>query len=148
MTISEKGIDLICQFEGYSSKPYLDSVNVPTIGFGTTMYNSGTKVTMNDYPVTLEQAKNYLVHHIENRCYHALVGLKLSQNQFDALCSFVYNCGAGAFENSTLKKRIVTGEGDIRAGFAMWNKAGGQVLAGLTKRRTAEADLYLSESIV
>ena len=144
MTISKNGIDFICQFEGWSEKTYLDSVNVATIGYGTTLYKSGTKVTMQDPPITKEQAKAELQHHVEHRCYHALVGLNLNQNQFDALCSFVYNVGAGAFESSTLKKRIVTGEGDIATAFAMWNKGGGKVLNGLTTRRKAESDLYLT----
>lgn len=146
MVISDNGLLLICGFEGFSTTPYLDSVGVPTIGYGTTMYKSGTKVTMQDAPITQEQAKTELAYHIEHRCYHALIGLKLSQNQFDALCSLIYNIGAGAFEGSTVRRLANINPNDpaIDAAIKMWNKAGGKELVGLTLRRAKEADYYFS----
>jgi lysozyme len=70
----------------------------------------------------------------------------ISQNQFDALASFAYNCGPRNLKSSTLLKKVNLNPNDptIRAEFMKWNKGGGKVLAGLTKRRQAEADLYFS----
>lgn len=70
----------------------------------------------------------------------------LSENQFSALVSFSYNLGAGAFERSTLRRKVLANPKDpsIAYEFSRWNKSGGQVLAGLTRRRKAEAELYFS----
>jgi lysozyme len=144
MKISNKGIELICLFEGLKLKPYLDSVNIPTIGYGTTVYPNGVKVTMQDAAITEIQAKQFLQHHVSLKCYPSLEGLELNQNQFDALCSLIYNIGAGGFKSSTVKRLILSNPNDpaITAAFAMWNKAGGKVLEGLTRRRRKEAEYY------
>lgn len=72
-------------------------------------------------------------------------GGKVNQNQFDAMVSFAFNVGTSAFATSTLLKKHLAGDyAGAAAQFARWNKAGGKVLAGLTKRRAAEAALYLS----
>jgi lysozyme len=70
--------------------------------------------------------------------------MDLTQNQFDALISFIFNCGFSAFQGSTLLKRITTGTGSIPEAFAMWNKCNGKILKGLILRRSAESKLYLS----
>jgi lysozyme len=148
MNISKEGIDFICQFEGFRSQPYQDSVGVWTIGYGTTMYPNGLRVTQNDREITEDEGKTYLQHHIEHRVIHAITELPvtLKQNQIDALCSFIYNLGIGSFERSTLRKDIIQGadKAKIKADFGMWVKAGGNILPGLIKRRNAEADLYNS----
>lgn len=74
--------------------------------------------------------------------------LILTQNEFDALVSFVYNLGAGALQGSTLLKRIKAREGDIESAFLMWVKAGGKTLSGLVKRRQAEATLFLTNKLI
>ena len=73
--------------------------------------------------------------------------LNINQYQFDALCSFAYNCGKNALKTSTLLKRVrkEMSEPDIRAAFLMWNKAGGKVLKGLVNRRNAECDLFFKK---
>jgi lysozyme len=75
-----------------------------------------------------------------------LVTVQLTQDQFDALVSFVFNLGAGNFAGSTLLKRINAGDFDgAAAEFVKWNRAAGRVMAGLTKRRLAESALFQSE---
>lgn len=144
MTISQKGIDLITSFEAFEANPYICPAGKATIGYGTTLYKSGLKVTMQDPPISKEQATAELMYHIENRCYHAIIGLSVVQCQFDALCSFIYNIGAGAFNSSTLRKLAVIDPNNpaIAAEFAKWNKSGGKVLNGLVTRRKAESDMY------
>ena len=73
--------------------------------------------------------------------------LNINQYQFDALCSFAYNCGKNALKTSTILKRVrkEMSEPDIRAAFLMWNKAGGKVLKGLVNRRNAECDLFFKK---
>lgn len=144
MTISQKGISLITSFEAFEPNPYICPAGKCTIGYGTTLYKSGLKVTMQDPPISKEQAIAELMYHIENRCYHAIIGLSVVQCQFDALCSFIYNIGTGNFNSSTLRKLAVIDPNnpDIAGEFAKWNKSGGKVLNGLVTRRKAESDMY------
>ena len=147
MKISENGLNLIKQFEGLSLKPYLDAVNIPTIGFGNTFYENMTKVTMQDVEITEERADslfNFLVTTKFVSVVNRLVIVDINQNQFDALVSFVYNIGSGNFEKSTLLKKV--NQSDFIGAsleFEKWNKANGKVLNGLTKRRLSEKELFL-----
>jgi lysozyme len=149
MDISYKGIKLITSFEGFVNKPYLDVIGKCTIGYGTTIYPNGVKVSMTDKPITLEQAKEYLMHDLQKfeKGVNELIGkTKLNQNQFDALVSFAYNCGLGNLKTSTLLKLVKampTSEAIFNQ-FLRWNKAGGKEISGLTRRRKAEAELYYS----
>ena len=148
MKISNNGTNLIKQFEGLSLKPYLDAVNVPTIGYGSTYYQDGKKVTLNDKPISQDEA-NLLLEYIANKDFgdkiNTLVKVQLNQNQFDALVSFCYNLGIGNFKSSTLLKKI--NKGDFNGAseeFIKWNKAGGKTLDGLKRRRQKEKELFLS----
>ena len=144
--INPAGLKLIETFEGCVLKPYLDSVKIPTIGIGTTVYPDGKKVTMNDPPITKDQAYVYLIDHLSKDCEAVEKMLKVSvnYNQFAALVSFAYNVGRGALQNSTLLKLLNSGNTAKAADeFLRWNKAGGVVLAGLTRRREAERALFL-----
>lgn len=147
MLISKNGIDLICKFEGFSSKPYLCPAGIPTIGFGNTYYEDGTKVTLNDREITKDRAYN-LMENIANASFSKgvsnYVAVELNQNQFDALVSFAYNLGLGNLKTSTLLKHINNKEFILASlEFEKWNKSGGKVLNGLTKRRLAEKELFL-----
>ncbi len=148
MQISEKGLNLIKKFEGFSSKPYLCPANVPTIGFGSTYYENGMLVTLDDDSVS-EQRATEILKFTTDKMYGSFVNkavkVKLNQNQFDALVSFAYNLGNGNLQQSTLLKKVNSND-FIGASleFEKWNKAGGKVLSGLTKRRTAEKELFLS----
>jgi len=145
--ISNKGIDLIKSFEGYYPNAYLCPANVPTIGWGTIRYPNGQKVKMGD-KCTIEQATAYLINDLKGfeSSVDAMCVDSLNQSQFDALVSFTYNLGAGNLKSSTLLKKVNINPLDptIKAEFLKWNKAGGKVLAGLTRRREAEANLYFS----
>ncbi len=144
--LNKASLDLIKGFEGLRLKPYLDSVKVPTIGYGTTYYEDGKKVTLADAPITEARAEQLLATHLDTfaASVEKLVQVPLTDNQFGALCSFVYNLGSGAFGKSTLLKKLNAKDYAGAAGeFEKWNKAGGQVLAGLTRRRQAEKALFL-----
>jgi len=146
MVVSKNCINLIKMFEGYKAKAYLCPANVPTIGWGSTMYTDGKKVKLSD-TINEDQAEAILMWELKNKS-NALYGLNLNQNQFDSLLSFIYNLGIGSFANSTLRKKILVNPNDptIKTEFMRWNKArvGGEMieLKGLTRRRTAEAELY------
>ena len=148
MKISENGLNLIKKFEGLSLKPYLCSAGIPTIGWGNTFYENMKKVTLQDEAITEERADslfNFLVTTNFVNVVNRLVIVDINQNQFDALVSFVYNLGSGNFEKSTLLKKV--NQSDFIGAsleFEKWNRAGGKVLNGLTKRRLAEKELFLS----
>ncbi|WP_084270136.1 lysozyme [Patulibacter minatonensis] len=146
MKISDAGVELIKEFEGFSSRPYRDAVGVWTIGYG---HIEG--VGPSSPHLTLAEGKALLARDLDRKYapyVNVLVnaGVKLTQHQFDALVSLVYNCGPGAIvASSTVGRALRAGRMHAAAdGFLLWNKAGGSVLAGLTRRRKAERALFLS----
>ena len=149
MKPSQKAVDLIKHFEGFRANAYLCPANVPTIGYGSTVWADGKKVKLGEV-ISMATAEKLLLDDLEKRS-KVLEGLKLNQNQFDALISLVYNLGAGAFKGSTLFRKVQQNPDDItiRDEFMKWNKArvGGKlvVLKGLTRRRDAEANLYYAQ---
>lgn len=147
MRPTEGAYGLIRPWETFSSYPYLCPAKVPTIGFGSTFYRDGTKVKLSDKPISLEVAESlmdYVATEMGNQIYE-LVEVILTQNQFDALVSFVYNVGIDAFSNSRLLKKINAGLMDEAAlEFPKWNKSKGKVLGGLIKRRAQEMNLFNS----
>lgn len=145
MSTSQNGINLISSFEGCELKAYLCPAKVWTIGFGTTVYPNGVKVKKGD-SCTLEQAKQFKAHDLKRfeKTVNNLVKVPLTQNQFDALVSLTYNIGTGAFEESTLLKKLNTGDYQGAADqFTVWNKGGGKVLQGLVNRRAKEKEVFL-----
>jgi len=142
--------DLIKKFEGCSLTPYLCPAGKPTIGYGATSYQDGTKVTMKDDPITEERAELLLATYIEliERCINDVLRPQLKDNQIDALISFVYNVGFGAFQKSTLLRMININPDNPRIydEFLRWNKANGKVVGGLVRRRVAEAKLYFARN--
>ena len=146
MKLGSKGLELIKSFEGFYSKPYLDPIGIPTIGYGATYYPNKKKVTMKDKPLTEKEASDLLKEMMTNyeNDVKRLVKRELNQNQFDALVSFTYNLGSTNLGKSTLLKKVNANPCDktIKDEFLKWNKAGGKVLNGLTRRRNAEAELY------
>ncbi|VDH16096.1 Phage-related lysozyme (muraminidase) [Algoriella xinjiangensis] len=148
MNTGKKGLDLIKKYEGFFSKPYLDPIGIPTIGYGATYYPNKVKVTMKDKPITETEASDLLVQMLkvyENQVA-LLVRKPINQNQFDALVSFTYNLGATNLGKSTLLKKVNANPQDksISDEFMKWNRASGKVFNGLTKRRKDEAALYFS----
>lgn len=147
--ISSAGLNLIKQFEGFRSKPYLCPAGVPTIGYGSTYYEDGRKVTLEDRPISEYKASQLLINTIgkyEN-AVDKLCTDSLNQNQFDALVSFTYNLGENNLRNSTLLKKVNINPSDITIAkeFAKWVYADGQIMDGLVKRRDAESKLYFQQ---
>jgi lysozyme len=139
MTYSEDGLHLTEQFEGCKLDAYQDSVGVATIGYGHTR-----NVTMG-MTCTQEQAEQWLQEDIQSAADAAnrLVTVELTQQEFDALVDFTFNLGAGNLQRSTLLRLLNSGDyTGAAAEFQKWDKAGGQVLAGLLRRRQAEADMF------
>jgi lysozyme len=147
--INKAGLDLIKSFEGFSAKAYVDPATggLPiTIGYGSTRYSDGSKVKMTDPVLSMEAAEKLLADTMGQYelAVDAMAVDTLNANQFSALVSFCYNCGAGNLKSSTLLKKVNINPNDptIAAEFAKWNKGAGKVLAGLTRRRKAEHELY------
>lgn len=139
MKTGTKGIELIKHFEGCELEAYKCAAGVWTIGYGH------IKGVTPDSVITQEQAEQMLVEELnEYEGYiNNMVTMPLSQNQFDALVSWVYNLGGGNLKASTLLKVVNSGEfNGVPEQIMRWNKAGGKVLEGLTRRRQAEADLF------
>ena len=146
MKSSNNGIRLIQEFEGLRLTSYLCSAGVPTIGYGATYYHDGSKVKLGQ-TITNTQASQMLIEHLkefEGSVTGLLNGTTVNQNQFDALVSFCYNLGAGNLAKSQLLRFVKLNPNDprIAAEFAKWNRAGGNVLTGLVRRRKKEAQLY------
>lgn len=144
--INKAGLDLIKEFEGFRAKAYRDSVGVWTIGYGTTAA-AGVGVTPHEgMTITKAEAERYLKVTVDKFAAQILPKIKVpvSDNQFAALVSLAYNIGPGAFAKSTVLRLLNAGDVSGAAdAFRMWNKAGGKVLAGLTRRREAERALFL-----
>ena len=145
MSVSNKGVDLICEFEGEQLIAYDDGVGVWTIGFGTIKYPNGVRVKKGD-TCTLEQAKDYMRHDLIEfeHTVNSSVKVPLNQNQFDALVSLAYNIGSNAFKSSTLVKKLNTGDYQGAADqFDVWVNGGGKRIQGLVNRRDREKLLFL-----
>jgi lysozyme len=149
--MTEKGLELIKNFEGFEPNAYKCPAGIITIGYGATYYMDGTKVKMGD-TITKEEAEK-LLNEMSEKKYGIYVDeyvkSEINPYQRDALISFAYNCGNSALKNSTLLKKVNKNPMDetISNEFLKWNKSGGKVLNGLTRRRQAEADLYFTEYI-
>lgn len=142
MKISQAGIDLIKRFEGCKLAAYQDVVGVWTVGYGTT----GADVCKG-LQITEKEAETRLLVHLQGvqDAINALVSVPLTQGEFDALCSFVYNIGETAFRKSTLLRKLNDSDYDgAAAEILRWDKAGGAPVIGLTRRRHAEKDLFES----
>ena len=142
MKTGSKGLDLIKHFEGCELEAYKCPAGVWTIGYG---HIKGVKEGMT---ITEQQAEEMLKSELnEYEGYiNNLVTAELNQNQFDAMVSWVYNLGGGNLKASTLLKVLNAGDyAGVPAQIMRWNKAGGKVLEGLTRRRQAEANLFMGK---
>ena len=139
MKISKEGIALIKKFEGCKLESYLCAANVPTIGYGST---KNVKMGMT---ISQERAEELLLEDLEvyEDAVNKAVELPLHQHQFDALVSWTFNLGGANLNASTMLKVLNQGAyEDVPYQMKRWNKAGGQVLEGLTRRRLAESLLF------
>ena len=144
MKVSSKGLELIKEFEGFSSVAYLCSAKKATIGYGNTFWEDGTPVKIGDQ-ISKERAETLLKHVVDNFSVAVEVDIKIevTQNQFDALVSLAYNIGLGAFKNSTLLRQLNRGNFvGASQEFLRWDKSNGKPLPGLTRRREREKLLF------
>lgn len=144
MRTGVEGLNLIKSFEGLELTAYYCPAGVLTIGYGHTDAAGPPKVMLG-MQITELEANRILREDLKKyeQAVDKSVRVPLSQNQFDALVSFTFNCGIGALQKSTLLKKLNRGEYDsVPAELMKWNKAGGRELAGLTRRRRAEAKMW------
>lgn len=141
MYISKKGLELIKQFEGLRLKAYKCPAGIWTIGYGH------TKGVYPGMTITEELADKFLVDDIWyfERGVESLVAVPLTQGQFDALVSFAFNVGADGLGDSTLLKKLNSGDYAGAADeFPKWVYSRGKKLKGLVRRRAAERELFLT----
>ena len=136
---SENGIELIKSFEGRRLVAYQDSVGVWTIGYGH------TKTAHEDRLIIKSTADRLLAEDLAEfeKYVEEYVTVTLTQNQFDALVSWTFNLGPGNLQESTMLRKLNQGlYTEVPDEMRRWNKAGGEVLKGLVRRREAEAELF------
>jgi lysozyme len=136
---------LMRRFEGLYLTPYLCPAGVPTIGYGATYYEDGTRVTLHDPAITRERAEALLIWMV--RTVYLPTVMRLcpgidSQNRLAAIIDFTFNLGGSALRNSTLRRKINASLWDqVPAEIRKWVRGGGKVLRGLVIRREAEVVL-------
>ena len=145
MKTSQAGIELIKEFEGFRCDAYLCPAGVWTIGYGHTKgVSPGDYVSRQRGEEMLKEDLAYFEDAVSD-----LIAVKLTQNEFDALVSFAFNCGAGALGESTLRKRLNAGEPKcpvFQQELPKWVNGANGPLSGLVRRRQAEADLACSKA--
>ena len=144
MKTTDPGVNLIKTFEGFSANSYLCPARVWTIGYGHTgpEVKEGMRITEAEGQAILKKDLARFEKIVEDN-----IKIKLNQNQFDALVSFVFNIGGDAFKKSTLLKRLNSKEDPnnvAKEELPRWNKGDGRVLEGLKRRRNAEVDLFIA----
>jgi lysozyme len=143
MKISKQGIDLIKKYEGFKPYAYLCPANILTIGYGHTR---GVRLGQT---CTEAEAEQFLIEDLElaeAEVNKVVDKVDLTQGQFDSLVSFTFNLGAGNFQTSTLRRKVLNNPADptIMGEFGKWVYVRGKVSQGLQKRRLEESKLYFS----
>lgn len=139
MTYSKSGLDITKQFEGCSLSAYQDIAGIWTIGYGHVAdVTQGQTITQDEADALLIQDMQKAVD-----CVNNSVIAELTQPEFDALVDFVFNVGCNGFRNSTMLRMLNRGDYSEAAGqFRHWEYAGGKIVAGLLRRRQAEAQEF------
>ncbi len=142
MKTSQKGINLIKSFEGFSHYNYFCPGGYKTIGYGHVVKKDEKFIK-----ISKKIAENLLKKDVlfAEEAIYRLVNITINQNQFDSLVSFIFNIGSGAFQRSTIRKKINREEiYDASEEFLKWIKSGGLLINGLILRRKKERELFLS----
>lgn len=134
------------QFEGFRAKPYLCPAGIPTIGYGSTYYADGRKVTLNDPPISEPDARALLMTELRHTYLPGVLRncpvLATDERKLNAIVDFAYNLGVGRLQTSTLRRKINAQDwAGAKEQLMLWTRGGGKVLPGLLKRRTAECAL-------
>ena len=142
----ELAAELCRKYEGYRSKPYLCPANVATIGYGSTYYADGKKVTLQDPPMDEPTARALLLVELEHTYLPGVLRncpiLATDVRKCNSIVDFAYNCGVGRLQTSTLKRKINASDWEgAKEQLMLWTKGGGKVLPGLLKRRISECAL-------
>jgi len=143
MKTSDKGIEQIKSFEGFRSMPYLDTAHKLTVGYGHLMVPGdglvqGSPITMGQATALLKQDVGFA-----EECVNSS-GVDLTQNEFDALVSFTYNLGCGAFKRSTLLKLLKEGrKNEAAVEFPKWCMVSNGHSDSILKRRLSEQECFL-----
>lgn len=142
--INEAGLEIIKEFEGLRLTAYADPLGIATIGYGNT--NSVTKEDIGVKTITKEEAEKLLNKDVKWAEISVFKSVKvpITDNQFSALVSWTFNLGSGNLNKSTMLKKI--NENHLKVvptEMRKWNRAGGIILEGLKRRRSAEAELFL-----
>jgi len=140
--------ELCRRFEGFRSKPYLCPAGIPTIGYGSTYYANGTKVTLVDVPIDEPTARTLLLSELRHTYLIGVLRncpvLATNEAACNAIVDFTYNLGVGRLQTSTLKRKINAQDWEgAKEQLMLWTRGGGKVLPGLVKRRLAEKSLIL-----
>ena len=141
----EIAASLCKQYEGFRSKPYLCPAGVATIGYGSTYYSDGRKVTLQDPPMDEPAASALLMYELQHTYLPGTLRncpiLATDNRRLNAVVDFCYNLGIGRLQTSTLKRKINAQDWEgAKDELKKWNKGGGKVLAGLDKRRKSECN--------
>ena len=147
MPVNQATLNLIKEFEGLRLTAYQDSVGVWTIGYGTTARADVGVTPRAGMVITEGQAEQYLRLALEKfaSAVRPLIKVPVTLNEFGACMSLAYNIGPGSFAKSSVLRLLNAGQKSAAAQkFALWNRAGGKVLSGLTRRRAAETTLFLT----
>lgn len=147
MNVNQAAVDLVKEFEGFRADAYKDAVGVLTIGYGTTAMAGvgikpalGMKISKSDAEAYLQAALDKFANQIA-----PAITAPINENEFGAFVSLAYNIGPGSFKKSSALRLFNAGEKEGAAkAILLWNKAGGKVLKGLTRRREAERKLFLT----
>ena len=147
MQCNQAGFEIVKYFEGFHSKPYLCPAKIPTIGYGSTRGFDNKKIRINAAEITKEEGQTLLERDIKSaeNSVTRLIKVEMNENEFSALCSFVYNLGSGRLQSSTLRAKMNRSDYEGAANeFPKWRRAGGKILRGLVLRRKMEQKLFLS----
>lgn len=142
-------VELCRRFEGFRPRPYLCPAGVPTIGYGSTYYPGGRRVTLADAPIDEAQARALLVRELLHtyapgvlRLCPGLLPLAILNDDWGKFCAivdFCYNLGVGRLQTSTLRRKINEQDwAGAKEQLMLWVRGGGRVLPGLVRRRQAE----------
>jgi lysozyme len=151
MNISQRGIDLLKEMEGFQPKPYNDSAGFSTVGYGTLLHRGKVDFSnpldkQYEKGISVDEAEQLLRVHLRVEVEPIVarsVRVSLTQHQYDALCCFTYNIGSHAFEKSTLVKLLNLGSyATVPEQMMKWIMAGGHVVEGLKNRREREIALW------
>lgn len=145
MRTSAAGVDMIRRFEGFRATVYEDAAGLDTIGYGHLITDADRRLGLHLRTLTEGEATEILRADLARAegAVNRLVTVPLVEGEFDALVSFVFNLGEGAFRGSTLLRKLNAGDrASVPAELARWTKAGGRDLPGLVSRREAEGAMF------